>query len=160
MIQVLLLTLCCRNQSCLLDHHDLCQYVCTDHHSKVLLLCWKTFKSLVRSLQNIARWCMCKLFLRNSSCVQICNLTESTASVARGVAALWGCGTRDAHSRNALGAHPPAGSLTTVSLRYPKERERNCLNLVKGTEKKKKKKSNFPTKFNNAQLMHPGLSFF
>lgn len=72
------------NQLCLRDHHYLCLSVCTDHHSEVLLLCWKTFKSLVWPVQNIiARWCVCKLFLRNSLCVQICNLTESMACSER-----------------------------------------------------------------------------
>lgn len=45
--------------------------MCTDHHSEVLLLCWRTFKSLIRSVQNIARWFICKLFLRNSLCANL-----------------------------------------------------------------------------------------
>lgn len=31
----------------------------------------------MQSVQTIARWCMCKLFLRNSLCVQTCNPTGS-----------------------------------------------------------------------------------
>lgn len=65
------------------------------HHSEVLHLCWRTLKSLLRSVQNIARWCVCKLFLRNSLRVQMCNPTESMAqSRGRGGGAglqRWGC---------------------------------------------------------------------
>lgn len=48
----------------------------------------KTSQIPVRSVQSITRRCMCKLFLRNSSRVQICNPTESMALTARGAAAL------------------------------------------------------------------------
>lgn len=93
---------------------------------------------------------MCKLFLRNPLCVQICNPTKQ---VARGPAALWGCSAGDTRAvLMALGIHSSAISYKSVFILYPKETEGSCLKLVKGTEKN--------VKCNKVQLLHPGWCFF
>lgn len=60
-----------------------------------LTFCAEELSNPFWSVQNIiARWCVCKLFLRNSLCVQICNLTESVACSKRSDG-VRGCSTGD-----------------------------------------------------------------
>lgn len=132
--------------------------MCTDHHSQVLLPCWKTFKSFVWSVQNIVRWCMCKLFLRNSLCVQICNPTESTA-YSKGGGSFTGLPRwRCLCSVNGHG-HPFFYNLTYSKISFHPIPQRKGGELPQ-TCKRDRKKGNFPTKVNNAQLTHPGLCLF
>lgn len=86
---------------------------------------------------------------------------SATRQKARGGAAFRGC-SLDTPVQPYGQGHLCFCNLTLklVFILYPKEIEGNCLKLVKGTGKKKKKKGNVSAKCNNAQLTHPGLCFF
>lgn len=102
---------------------------------------------------------MCKLFLRNSSRVQICNLTESVAFIAREVVALRGWRTRDTHAaQTATGTCSPAISLTGQCSPHASKKGREELPQI--GKRDRGKKSDFPTNLTNAQLLPPGLRFF
>lgn len=86
---------------------------------------------------------MCKLFLRNSSRVQICNLTESVAFIAREAAALRGRRTRDGHAaRTATGTCSPAISLTGQCSPHASKKGREELPQI--CKRDRKKKVTFP----------------
>lgn len=108
---------------------------------QVLLFCWKTFKSLVRSVQNIARRCMCKLPEQFFMCANL-QPDRKHGVYSQGSGSSTGLGRRRrTHSSNATGAHSPAVSLPTQFPSYTQSKGEELPQTCKRDRKKKTQKT-------------------